>query len=226
MPKTLLILIISLVLTLPCYAAPCYGTKMPLQGDFFMGGQTNLIFERHLEDEYGEMRSTQHFLLLSYGVADWFVLDLKAGAGNIKQHPIGSDELDYPSSFAGGYGFRIKLYEDEKFKVVYGFQHISVHPRSIRIGGLKNTAVLDDWQTSLLVSYDFDKFNPYLGLKASRTDYIHWIEEDRKRKMSDLTEVPGLVVGCDFHLNQTTWLNFEGQFFDIEEFAFSINIAL
>ncbi|UCG34931.1 MAG: hypothetical protein JSW17_05425 [Candidatus Omnitrophota bacterium] len=226
MSKTFLILIISLVLASSCYGAPCYGTKMPFKGYFFMGGQTHLIFERHLEDAYGEMRSTQHFLLISYGITDWFVLDLKGGAGNIKQHPVGSDELDYPSSFTGGYGFRIKLYEDEKFKVVYGFQHISVHPRSIRINNQKNTAVLDDWQTSLLVSYDFDKFNPYLGLKASRTDYIHWIEDNRKRKMSDLTEVPGLVVGCDFHLNDTTWLNLEGQLFDIEAFAFSINIAL
>ena len=226
MKRIALILVILLGLSFPCYSAPCYGTKMPVRGEFFMGGQTNLIFERHLEGDYGEMRSTQHFLLISYGITDWLTLDLKGGAGNIKQHPIGADELDYPSSFAGGYGLRVKLYEDDKFKVVYGFQHISVHPRSIRIGGLKNTAVLDDWQTSLLASYDFDRFNPYVGLKASRTDYIHWVEDNRKRKMSDLTEVPGLVVGCDFHLNETTWLNFEGQFFDIEAFAFSVNIAL
>lgn len=32
-------------------------------------------------------------------------IDLKGGAGNIKQHPVGSDEIDYPANFAGGMAF-------------------------------------------------------------------------------------------------------------------------
>ncbi len=152
-------------------------------------------------------------------------LDLKAGAGNLKQHPIGSDEIDYPSSFAGGYGLRFKFYEQKKLKAVLGFQHISVHPRSVRINGVRNRAILDDWQVSLLASYDFHNFSPYLGTKWSRVDYIHWLDGERKRRMSDATENPGLVFGFDLALTPNSWLNLEGQFFDAEALAVSFNFA-
>jgi len=205
------------------YGASCYGTKMPGKGELFGGIQAHTIFKRYLENEYGKMRSTQYFFQLSYGIYEWLSLDLKGGAGNIKQHPVGSDEVDYPSSFAGGYGFRLKFYEREKIDMVFGFQHISVHPRSVRLGDIKNKAILDDWQISLLTSYDFSKFTPYLGAKWSRVDYIHWVEEDRKRKMSDLTKDIGLVCGLDLPLTEKTWINLEGQFLDTEAFAFSVN---
>jgi len=194
------------------YAAPCYGTRMPKKGGVFGGFQTHAIFERELEDGFGNLRSRQHFFQLSYGVFDWLSIDLKGGAGNIKQHPVGSTEIDYPSSFAGGYGFRVKFYDREKIKAVFGFQHISVHPRSVRLDGEKNQAVLDDWQTSLLASYGFSKVTPYLGAKFSRVDYIHWLVGNRKRRMSDLTETIGFVCGVDVDLTKKTWLNLEGQF--------------
>ena len=62
-------------------AAPCYGTRLPKKGGFVAGTQTHMIFKRYLEAEYGELRSTQHFLLVSYGVFDWLAVDLKGGAG-------------------------------------------------------------------------------------------------------------------------------------------------
>jgi hypothetical protein len=205
------------------YPAPCYGTKLPEKGNFFGGGQTHIILERHLEAEFGELRSTQHFFQFSYGFFDWLALDLKGGAGNIKQHPQGSDEIAYTSSFAGGYGLRLKLYDKEKVRAVLGFQHISVHPASVRLNGIKNQAILDDWQVSLLASYDFSKFTPYLGTKWSRVDYIHWIEDNRKRRMSDLTESIGLVFGFDIGLTPNTWLNLEGQFIDGQALSSSFN---
>lgn len=211
-------------LLLSCsYAAPCYGTKLPRKGEFFGGVQTHTIFKRHLEGEYGKVRAAQYFFQLSYGVYNWLSVDLKAGAGNIKQHPLGSDEADYPSSFAGGYGFRIKCYDKEKINMVFGFQHISVHPKSIHLEEIKNKAILDDWQVSLLASYDFSKITPYLGVKWSRVDYIHWLREDRKRRMSDSTKSFGLVCGFDLPLAEDIWLNSEGQFFDGEAFSFSFN---
>lgn len=206
-------------------AAPCYGTKMPEQSKFFGGVQTYIIFNRYLEASRGELRSTQHFFQLSWGVYDWLSIDLKGGAGNIKQHPFGSDEIDYTSSFAGGYGFRVKLYDENKTKIVFGFQHISVHPKATHLNGTKNRAVLDDWQTSILASYDLTKFTPYLGIKLSRMDYIHWVEEDRKREMSDLTKTLGLVCGLDIPLSRNTWLNLEGQFLDSEAAAISVNFS-
>jgi hypothetical protein len=228
MKKFLLIIIVSLVLTSAISqitaAAPCYGTKLPNQGELFSGIQTYSLIKRDLKDNYGRLRSVQHFFNLTYGALDWLSVDLKIGAGNIKQHPIGNDEIDYTSSFAGGYGFRIKLFENtnNSLKAVFGFQHISVHPRSVRINGVKNKAVLDDWQTSLLLSKDILGTSPYVGLKWSRVDYIHWIEEDRKRKMSDLTNDIGIVMGIDIPFSDTVWINLEGHFLDEKAAALAV----
>jgi nitrate reductase NapE component len=213
-------------LTVPIYPAPVYGTRMPQKGKFFGGIQTHNIFKRYLEDEYGKLRSLQHFFLLSYGVFDWLSIDLKGGAGYIKQHPLGSDEVDYPTAFAGGYGFRMKFYEKDRIKMVVGFQHISVHPQKIHLQNVKNKGVLDDWQMSLLASYEFKLLTPYLGIKGSRVDYIHWVGEDRKRKMSDLTKSIGVVIGFDLPLNEKIWFNLEGQFLDGNALAFSVNFRL
>ena len=204
-------------------AAPCYGTKLPGQGEFFGGFETHSILKRDLEADYGRLRSTQHFFRISYGVWDWLSLDLKGGAGNLKQHPKGSDEIDYNSSFAGGYGFRIKFCDWERVKMVIGFQHISVHPKSVHLDGVKQSSILDDWQVSFLASYDFSKITPYLGVKLSRVDYIHWVEEDRKRRMSNLTKSTGLVCGLDIILTEKTWFNLEGQFLDGQALACSFN---
>lgn len=242
MKNFFLILILFFCFHLAAFAAPCYGTKLPRGGEFFYGFETHSIFKRNLEADFGKLRSTQHFFQFSYGIWDWLSLDLKGGAGNLKQHPLGGDEIDYTSSFAGGYGFRIRFCDWEKIKMVFGFQHISIHPRSVNLGDIKHKAVLDDWQVSLLASYDFFKFTPpetsgldqrrtkfltgftpYLGVKLSRVDYIHWIEEDRERRMSDLTESVGLVCGLNLDLTEKTWLNLEGQFLDGQTLACSFN---
>jgi hypothetical protein len=207
------------------YAAPCYGTKMPGKNKFFMGLQTHSIFKRYLEGEYGKLRSFQNFLLLSYGIYDWLSIDLKGGTGNIKQHPFANDEADYPSNFAGGYGFRLKLYGNKEIRAVFGFQHISVHPKSIHLGTVKNRAILDDWQVSLLASYDFKRATPYLGTRWSRIDYIHTVADSRKRRMSDLTKSTGFIFGLDVPVAKRVWINLEGQLFDSEAVAFSINYS-
>lgn len=209
--------------TLPCYAAPCYGTRMPEKKEFIVGVQTHSIFKRYLENEQGRLRSTQHFLLLSYGIYDWLSLDSKVGAGNIKQHPSGNDEVDYPSSFSGGYGFRLKLYDQQKIKMVFGFQHISVHPKGVHLGDTEDRAILDDWQSSFLISRDFLKFTPYLGTRWSRLDYIHRRGDNRKRVMSDLTKSIGLICGIDIPIGKKAWVNLEGQLIDSQALSFSLN---
>ena len=223
MRRVILLFISTFFFHLTSLAAPCYGTKVPEKGRFFWGLQTHTIFKRNLEAVYGKLRSTQHFFQFSYGIWNWLSLDLKGGAGNIKQHPIGSDEIDYNSSFAGGYGIRLKFCDWERIRMVFGFQHISIHPRSVRLEGLKHKSVLDDWQGSLLASYDFSKVTPYLGVKFSRVDYIHWVEDNRERRMSDLTKSVGVVCGLDINLTEKTWLNLEGQFIDGQALACSFN---
>jgi len=206
-------------------AAPCYGTKMPQKRQFFIGLQTHSIFKRYLEEEFGKVRSTQNFFMLSYGVYDWFSIDLKAGGGNIKQRPVNRDEVDYESSFAGGYGLRVKFWDKGKVRCVFGFQHISVHPKSTHLGLAKNSAILDDWQTSLLASYDFKKITPYIGTRWSRVDYIHKVEGERKRRMSDLTKDIGVIAGFDLPLGERLWLNVEAQAVDSLAASFSLNYS-
>jgi len=207
------------------YAAPCYGTRMPEKKQFFSGLQTYTIFKRYLKDDYGKLRSSQNFLLLSYGIFDWLSLDLKGGAGFIKQHPVSGDEIDYPTSFAGGYGFRIKFYDNPKTKMVFGFQHISVHPKSVHIGSTKHKAVLDDWQFSLLVSRQVLGVTPYIGTRWSEIDYIHWTDDSRKRAKSDRTKNIGLILGLDLPLTKRVWFNLEGEMFDSEAFSASLNFS-
>lgn len=209
----------------PVYAAPCYGTKMPERNKFFAGVETNTVFKRYLENDQGKLRSAQYFLDLSYGVFDWLSIDLKGGAGNLKQRPIDSDEVDYPSGFAGGYGFRVKFLDRGKVKTVFGFQHISVHPKAIHLGDTKNQAILDDWQVSLLASYEISRITPYAGIKWSRMDYIHWVDTTRKRWMSDRTKDLGLVLGADIALAKNFWINIEGQLFDVEAASLRLNYA-
>ena len=207
----------------PCSAAPAYGTRLPEKFRLVVGGQTHMVTERDLQDAYGEISSIQHFLLLSFGITDWLSLDLKGGAGDIEQDPDNGNKIQYPAFVGGGYGFRARLYNDEKVKAVFGFQHISIHPYSVFIGNTKNKAVLDDWQFSLLGSYDLKWFTPYLGAKWSRMDYIHWVEDARKRKQSDLDKSVGLIAGMDIPLGKRTWLNVEGQFLDSQAVAVSVN---
>jgi len=205
------------------FSAPCYGPRLPEEKKFIVGLQSHIVFKRYLEDSFGKIRSLQNFILLSWGLKDWFSLDLKGGSGYIKQHPLDKAEVDYAASFAGGYGFRLRLYNQDNKKIILGFQHISVHPKSTNYDGKKNQAILDDWQGSLLFASDFKKITPYLGLKYSRMDYIHKKDGNRKRKMSDLTKTLGLVLGIDLGIEKNTWINLETQFLDTKALAISIN---
>ncbi len=222
-PLGLIFLIIALFWPVSAYSAPCYGTKMPSKGEFFSGLEGYMIFERELESSQGKVKSRQSFLLVTYGILDWLSLDLKVGVGDIKRYSAAKDNVDYSARFDGGYGFRIRLYEQDKIKFVTGFQHISVHPATARQDGKKYKAVLDDWQVSLLGSYDFSCFTPYAGTRLSRTDYINWIDNNRKRHMSDTDKSVGLIAGVDIPVTEKMWVNAEASFFDSEALAISLN---
>lgn len=221
-----LILILTfdfLILNFDCAASPCYGTTMPLKNQFFAGLQNYSLFKRDLEDNAGTMRSEQYFFLLSYGIFDWLSLDLKGGVGNIRQRSSLGPDLDYPTFLGGGYGFRLKLFDLNKIKAVFGFQHTSVHPYTVDLGGQKNKGVLDDWQFSALASYAFKMFTPYLGTRWSRCDYIHWVNDQRELVQSDLSKSVGLIFGVDVPVTKRAWINIEGQWLDSEAVAGSIN---
>ncbi len=206
------------------WAAPAYGTRLPEKNHFCIGGQSYYVLERKLEQEHGEMNSLQHFLLISYGLTDWFSVDLKGGAGNIRQKPDIGNEIEYPSYVGGGYGFRVRFYDEGKDKAVFGFQHISIHPYTQVIGDTKNKAVLDNWQLSLLASHAFARIVPYAGMKWSRMDHIHWVDEERGRDRSDIGKSIGPILGADIPFGQNIWVNVEGQGVDDQALAVSLNV--
>lgn len=204
-------------------AAPCYGTRLPEKHKAFIGLQSHSLFKRDLEDNFGEIRSNQYFFLLSYGLLDSLSIDLKGAAADIRHRPADGSEVDYSAGFAGGYGLRVKLIDCGKTRMVFGFQHISVHPKGKELNGLKNWVILDDWQASVLASYDFKGFTPYLGTRWSRVDLIHKDSNQRLRKMSEPSKSYGLILGLDLAFTEKIWLNLEGSFFDSESLSFSVN---
>lgn len=190
---------------------------MPKQFQWFWGSEVNYIAKRNLEANHGEFRSGQAFLTGSFGITDWLCFDGAAGQGFVKYTPPDIQEIDYDSAFAGKYGFRIRLYGDEGsfLRSVFGFQHISVHPRHESINNVKRKIIFDDWQFSLLVSCEkIEKFTPYIGAKVSRGDLIEWFDDNRERRKSEDAEFIGLVCGFNFFITQNLWLTFEGRYFD------------
>jgi hypothetical protein len=224
MPRSIILIVTYIVIIscTPVYSAPCYGTKMPEKGEFFSGLEGYYI-ERGLEKSQGRIKSLQNFLVISYGISEWFSIDLKIGPGAIKRYDAPQDNVNYRPRFDGGYGFRIRLFEKDKARLVGGFQHISVHPFTANLNGKKYKSVLDDWQGSMLASYDFSCITPYAGLVVSRTDYINWIDNNRKRHMSDTDRLAGLVLGSNVNITDKMWLNIETSLFNSKSLALSLN---
>ena len=144
-------------------------------------------------------------------------------------NPYNHEEIDYASAFAGKYGFRIKLIdnEGEPFKLVTGFQHYCVHPRGELINGVKRRVILDDWQGSVVGSYDItDKFSPYLGVAFSEGDVIEWYGDYRKRRQSENSDAWGMILGFNYFLDDNWSINIEGRMFDGKVVTCGVNYAL
>lgn len=206
------------------FAAPSYGTDMPKKGEWVKAWETNIVFKRKLDKSYGKFKSEQYFFDISYGVSDRVVIDAKIGLGNLNHKPNDSYGIDYDAYFAGGYGFRVRVFDhpSRNVKGVLGFQHISVHPPAEMVEGDKNKAILDDWQISALISKDFHRITPYLGAKISRADVIHRLNGVRKRKKSADPFV-GLIVGAHIRLGERFKLDIEGR--AIDETALSARVS-
>jgi len=205
-------------------AAPCYGTHMPAKKKFFGGLEYNFVLERDFAHQHGRVENPDQFLMLSYGIFDWLSLDLKGGTGKINYKDGEFGDQEFATSFAGAYGFRIRLWEDKdkKLKLVTGFQHISVHPKRVHASNGRYTVVADEWQGSCLGSYTIKQLNPYLGFKYATYDLIRWISDaDRKRYKSE--DNWGLVIGSDFWIKKNLKLNLEYHFLD--EKAASISVG-
>ena len=196
-------------------AAPTCGTETPREGAASVGYETNIIFKHDLGDSHGNIKSAQHFYILSYGVFDWLSFDGRMGAGDLLQKGGVHPKVHYDYGFAGGYGFRILVLEDVKnrVRIVAGFHHISVHPNNRALNGDKYESLLDDWQASVVSSKDIGAFSPFLGVKASRQDLVYKVNEtDRKRRPP--LYYGGVVAGASLKLPGDISLRLEGRFID------------
>nr|MBU1328029.1 hypothetical protein [Candidatus Omnitrophota bacterium] len=206
------------------YAAPCYGTHMPKEKQWILGLQGNFLIDRNLKDSHGSTSGDRYFLTSSFGVFDWICFDGKIGVGDVAWDNSNPGNLTYNTGFAGGYGFRIKGYENKNLgiKTVAGFQHISVHPRTACPASDKHRVIIDDWQGSVLISKDVGNFTPYLGARYGTVDFIRWVNDhDRKRIKSE--KMCSVVIGMDYLVAKDTRLNIEGDFIDGEEVSLGIS---
>lgn len=226
--KRFWVLCIALVLVIVssrfCNAAPAYGTHMPEKRHWTWGLEGSFIVDRNLDNDQGGISGNSYFLTGCYGIFPWISFDGKIGVGDVDWHRKGADNLNYDMGFAGGYGFRIKGYENEErgIKSVVGFQHVSIHPPAENQSGSKHEAIVDEWQGSVIVSKDIGSFIPYLGARYGTADYIKWVDEkDRKRIQSE--EYCGVIIGADCWINDVTKINLEGTFLDGQKFAIGIS---
>ncbi len=221
-------LFFAIILNMLCsgvsYAAPCYGTYMPKEKKWILGRQGDFLVDRDLKDNQGGTSGSRYFLTCTYGVFDWICFDGKIGMGDVAWHNSNPGNLNYNTSFAGGYGFRIKGYENKALgiKTVAGFQHISVHPPTASPASDNHRVIIDDWQGSVLVSKDIGNLVPYLGARYGTVDFIKWVNDhDRRRIKSE--KMLGLVIGVDYLMAMDTRLNIEGDFIDGEELSVGIS---
>lgn len=195
-------------------AIPTFGTLMPKVGQWQAGLRSDLIFQRDIKD-YDNAQTSAYYYKASFGFADWFCLDGLIGLGNVRAELANDKELRYPFNFSGGYGWRAKLYQNEKYGIdwVWGFQHVSTHPKNQWNNGKKYQIIWDEWQFSTVLSKRIFSFIPYCGMKWSFTYLISKVDNERHRRLSNGPPI-GLVVGTDLRMNDYIYLNVEGRFFD------------
>ena len=207
-------------------AAPSNGSRLPPKGSREMGYEYNVMFRRALDRSYGNLASQNHFYTISFGIFDWLCLDGKIGFGDVRQKGgIHLPKIEYNTGFGGGYGFRIKAFDNERWgvRIILGAQHTSVHPRDRSVDDDKYESFLDDWQICGLVSKSFNFLTAYLGMKVSDCEIVYKINKhDKKRRYSG--QHIGLVSGLDLFLfKDRVRINVEARFFD--ETAFSTSIG-
>ena len=222
----ILFIVISLVYQEELYAASSHGTRFPPKGGIEVGYEYNVIFRRPLDRSYGNLKSGNHLCIVSLGIYDWLSLDGKIGMGNVL-HKGGKHlpKIDYNAGFAGGYGFRIKAFDNAwcGIRVILGAQHISVHPQDRSIEDDTYDSFLDDWQVSGLLSKSFKFLTTYAGIKGSDCEIVYNINKhDKKRRYSQYHI--GFITGLDLYLfNDKIRANVEARFLD--ETAFSTAVC-
>lgn len=198
-------------------AAPSNGTRMPSQRRVEMGYEYNAMFKRPLARSYGDLKTQDHFYTLSFGAFDWLSLDGKIGVGDVTQKNASSlPALEYNTGFAGGYGFRIRTFDYKQWgmRMIWGFQHISVHPHTRSIDNDKYKSCVDEWQATAVVAKDWKSLTAYVGIKGSDCEIVYTVNNhDERRRFSE--KHIGLINGLEIYLfDNKARVGVEARFFD------------
>jgi len=207
------------------WAAPSGGTRFPPKAKIEMGYEYNAMFERPLRRSFGTLKTQDNFYTLSLGIFDWLSLDGKIGLGDVTQRSGKLPALEYGTGFAGGYGFRIRVFKNEQWglRAILGGQHICVHPQVKHIDTDRYEAILDDWQGSALIAKDFKSGTVYAGISGSDCQIIYRLNNSRKKRVSSDSYV-GLITGAELYLfDGKARFNIEGRFFS--ETALSTSVS-
>ena len=197
------------------YAAPSNGTRIPSKAKIEMGYEYNIMFERPLRRSFGNLKTQDNFYTLSLGIFDWLSLDGKIGLGDASEKSGKLPSLEYNTGFAGGYGFRIRAFDNKQWgiRAILGGQHICVHPQARSIDNDKYEAILDDWQGSALVAKDFKSTTIYAGISGSDCQIVYKINNGKKKRVSSDSYI-GLITGAELYLfDGKARFNIEGRFF-------------
>lgn len=196
------------------WAAPSNGTRFPPKWKVEAGYEYNAMFDRSLRRSFGILKTQDHFATLSLGIFDWLSLDGKAGLGDVSEKSGKLPSLEYNTGFAGGYGFRIRVFEDKKLglRAILGGQHICVHPKIRNINDDKYEAILDDWQGSAIVAKDFRSATVYAGISGSDCQIVYRLNNSYKKRVSSDSYI-GLITGAELYLfDGKARLSVEGRF--------------
>jgi len=219
----LIVLSILFLFTQNCNAIPSEGNFFPELNKTIWAIQYNNIFLRDFNKVEGKASTSQCFLQASYGISEKFFLDGKIGVGNVSFELNNGMDLDFPSGFAGGYGFRYIVHENKnnKTKSIFGFQHISCHPFKDTVNDIEYRVIWDEWQGSWLFIKEYEKSAVYIGPQYSAAQLKYKVDSFRRRLKSE--DYLGMIIGGNYNINKNMMIKAEARFFD--EWALDFGIS-
>jgi len=219
----LIAVVILLLFSANAMAIPSEGNFLPDLHETIWGIQYNNIFLRDFNKVEGKRMSKQYFLKVSYAVMERFFLDGKIGQGSIRFKRNDDVDLDFSSSFAGGYGFRYLIFQSEYsgWKSIAGFQHISCHPFKDIVAGINYRVIWDEWQGTWLFIKEWEKIALHFGPQYSTVQLKYKVDNVKSRLKAE--DSWGLLFGGSYSFTKKASISVEIRVLD--EWAINTGIS-
>lgn len=219
----LIAVVIFLLSSVNAIAIPSEGNFLPEKHKSIWGFQFNNIFLRDFNKLEGKGSTKQYFLKASYALTNRFYLDGKIGLGSVKFRRNDGIDLNFSSGFAGGYGFRYLLWENNQcgWKSILGFQHISCHPFKDTVNNVKHRVIWDEWQGTWLFMKEWENKALYFGPQYSAAQLKYKVDDFRRRLKTE--DSWGLLFGGDYSLSKKMSISAELRVLD--EWAINTGIS-